>query len=229
MADVATATVEADTGVTVGTGSVPTAGDTTTTNVTIPAGAASSDFGLTITETAAGGVPGGFTALGQQIQIVTNPAGVTFSPPVSIRFVFDASVTAGLAPADVQIFRNGVLLSNCGTAPCVSGRGTLTGGDIYIDVSTDAFSTWQAGVAPTQECLTIREKVALIKAILAHLTRRGHAYDARYDFNHDNKVNAKDIVAVAKFPHCPKDKHDDKRDRDDKDRDDDNDRRGGRR
>src|SRR5690606_2019578 len=74
--------------------------------------------------------------------------------PYRLTFTVDASALGGVAPADVQVFRDGVVVAGCthGSAavpdPCVAARGFAPdgSGDAVIQVRTSAFSTWSLGL-----------------------------------------------------------------------------------
>ncbi len=126
-----------------------TASDPVETSVTSPNGGA-----LTITETATTETaPGGYSFLGQQINLSGDPASV--ENPYVVTFRIDSSqIPVGENQDTMQIFRNGEEVSACadtlGTAtpdPCVSKRELLADGDIAITVLTSQFSAWNFGVS----------------------------------------------------------------------------------
>lgn len=126
-----------------------TASDPVETSVTSPNGGA-----LTITETATTETaPGGYSFLGEQINLSGDPASV--ENPYVVTFRIDSSlIPVGENQDTMQIFRNGVEVSACadtsGTAtpdPCISNRELLDDGDIAITVLTSAFSAWNFGVS----------------------------------------------------------------------------------
>ena len=95
--------------------------------------------------------PDGFSLFGSEIVISGPPASA--ASPYEVSFTVDSSVLAGIAPADVQVFRNGLPLAGCTDAtaaipdPCVVSRGFAPGGggDAQVTVRTSVFSTWNVG------------------------------------------------------------------------------------
>jgi hypothetical protein len=95
--------------------------------------------------------PSGFTLFGQQLEL-EGPM-TTADKPYTVSFTVDESVLGGLAPADVQVFRNGAVLSGCThrTAavpdPCIVSRGYTAdqSGDALVTVRTSHFSDWTLG------------------------------------------------------------------------------------
>jgi hypothetical protein len=59
---------------------------------------------------------------------------------------------------------------------------------------------------PSGECLTFLDKLKLLVNVLHHLgAKEGQRrYDARYDLNHDGRINIIDAVLVLKIPLCPR-------------------------
>jgi hypothetical protein len=96
--------------------------------------------------------PEGFVFFGQQVDIVTPPAGP--DPPLVIAFDIDASrVPAGDDEHTVAVFRNGTFVPNCTGAPataapdpCVSARARMPDGDLRLTVFTSEASVWNFGV-----------------------------------------------------------------------------------
>jgi hypothetical protein len=227
--DFAEEEVDGEEGATVSTGDEATPGDTTVTNIVIPAGATDQTFTLTITEEPADDPAGGFSAFGQQINI--DAEGVTLDEPATITFTFDSSVTGGIDPEDVVIFKNGVQVGDCIDAglpnpdPCVIDV-TEVGGDIVVRVSTTSFSLWVAATQdvveptptntvpptppspPTQECLTLGEKIGLAIGIFLRFgAEEGERrYRVTYDVNDDGVINFDDLAEVLLAPTCKKDK-----------------------
>jgi hypothetical protein len=84
--------------------------------------------------------------------VITGPP-ATAASPYEVSFAIDSSVLGGIAPADVQVFRNGVAVTGCTNAtaaipdPCVVSRGFAPGGggDAQVRVRTSQFSTWNVG------------------------------------------------------------------------------------
>lgn len=118
------------------------------TAISVPAGIAGV---VSVTPQPAGPAPSGFVLFGQEV-VLTGPA-ASASTPYTISFTVDASALAGVAPEDVQIWRNGAQLTSCTdpTAatpdPCVASRGLASGGDgdALVTVRTSQFSTWTLG------------------------------------------------------------------------------------
>ena len=101
-----------------------------------------------------GTAPEGFSFFDTEVSI-TGPAATAWDPYV-VTFTVDASALHDadgnpIAPADVQVFRNGTPVGDCVDAtsaspdPCVAARSALAGGDAAITVRTSAFSTWTLG------------------------------------------------------------------------------------
>ena len=96
--------------------------------------------------------PEGFEFFGEQVVIEAPPA--TAADPYEVTFTVDASVLDGLAPADVEVFRNGERVLGCTHPsqavpdPCVIARGFAAddSGDAVIRVRTSSFSTWTLGL-----------------------------------------------------------------------------------
>jgi hypothetical protein len=97
--------------------------------------------------------PGGYSILGQQIDITASPG--TPADPLVLTFDFDASIIPPGTPlSSMTIFRNGVAVPDCtgpaGQAvpdPCVQSRTLLPGGDVRIVVNTSHASHWNFGFA----------------------------------------------------------------------------------
>jgi hypothetical protein len=95
--------------------------------------------------------PTGFSLFGVEI-VLTGPV-ATATSPYEVAFTVDSTALGGLAPGDVQVFRNGVALAGCTdpTAavpdPCSVSRGLAAGGggDALVVVRTSHFSTWSLG------------------------------------------------------------------------------------
>jgi probable HAF family extracellular repeat protein len=136
--------VDTDTG-----GSGPTPAVPVQTRITVPAGV---NGEVTITPQNPTAPPAGFAFFGQQVVITAPPATGPAAPYIAT-FSIDASALGGIAPADVQVFRNGVPVADCTDPtqavpdPCVAARGLVAGGagDAFITVRTTQFSTWSVG------------------------------------------------------------------------------------
>jgi hypothetical protein len=118
------------------------------TQVGVPAG---TNGTLAINLQATGGsAPSGYSFFGQQV-VLTGPVAASASSPYVITFTVDASLLGDVAPADMQIFRNGAVVGGCRDAtaaipnPCVASKSVGAGGDAVIVVRTTAFSTWNPG------------------------------------------------------------------------------------
>ena len=118
---------------------------------------------VTITESAPGTPPLGYTFLGRQLDISAPAASA--ANPLTIEFTIDAATLAAAEPdltaATVAILRDGVPVAECTTStldapatpdPCVSARVTLSGpgsdGDAKITVLTSHASAWNVGPPP---------------------------------------------------------------------------------
>ena len=117
------------------------------TTVTAPSGVAGA---LTVTpqgtDTAA---PSGFELFGTEV-VLSGPT-ATPEAPYQVTFTVDGSALQGVAPADVQVFRNGSVIAGCTHPvaavpdPCVVARGFGAEGDAVVTVRTSRFSTWSFG------------------------------------------------------------------------------------
>lgn len=95
--------------------------------------------------------PTGFSMFGTET-VLEGPV-ATAAQPYEVSFTVDGSVLGGVAPADVQVFRNGTVVTGCThpTAavpdPCVVHRGWAPdgSGDAVVTVRTSHFSTWSLG------------------------------------------------------------------------------------
>ena len=119
------------------------------TQIQVPSGVSGA---LSVTPQAAGSPPAGFALFSKQVAISAPPATSTAAPYVAT-FTVDASELAGVAPADIAVFRNGTLVADCTSAtdavpdPCVAARGAVGdgSGDAFVTVRTTQFSTWTLG------------------------------------------------------------------------------------
>jgi virginiamycin B lyase len=117
------------------------------TAVGVPVGV---DGTLTIAlHDASGDSPAGYRFFGEEVQL-SGPV-ASSSAPYEISFSVDSSLLGDVAPADLQVFRNGVVVSGCRDAtaalpdPCVASRAVGPGGDAIVTVRTSTFSTWNLG------------------------------------------------------------------------------------
>jgi hypothetical protein len=134
-------------GETVSTGAVATAEAPLQTEITVPAGVSGTlTVDMQSTTTAP---PAGFGLLGQQL-VIEGPV-ATAAAPYRLELTIDASLLSGVAPADVQVWRDGVAVPGCTgpTAadpdPCVASRASAGDGDVLVTVRTSHFSTWTLG------------------------------------------------------------------------------------
>jgi hypothetical protein len=100
-------------------------------------------------ETGSAQPPAGYGFFGRQLTI-EGPA-TTADRPYQVVFTVDASLLGAIAPADVQVFRNGIAIADCASPtaaspdPCVAARVAGAGGDAVVTVRTSGFSTWTLG------------------------------------------------------------------------------------
>ena len=86
-------------------------------------------------------------------EVVLSGPPASVAAPYQVSFTVDASTLGGVAPSDVQVFRNAVLVTGCtsGTQaipdPCIVSRGFAPGGggDAIVIVRTSQFSRWSLG------------------------------------------------------------------------------------
>jgi uncharacterized repeat protein (TIGR01451 family) len=138
-----------------------TSGDPVETSVTVTAAGKVSIDEAGITQPN----PSGSVFFGQQVDLAAPPG--TVQAPIIIVFQLDASIIpAGVTPANLRLYKNGVLVGNCTGAankaqpnPCVSKRNLLVGGqagDIELMVHTTTASSWNfarstgPGATPTR-------------------------------------------------------------------------------
>lgn len=143
-------TAEVTGGETVSTGTTATAEAPVQTAIAVPAGVSGT---LAVDAQPAGAPPAGFSLFGQQV-VLTGPEATTAAPYV-VSFLVDESALGGVAPDDVQVWRNGALVPGCTSPdaavpdPCVASRGSTPeagdGGDAAVTVRTSRFSTWTLG------------------------------------------------------------------------------------
>jgi hypothetical protein len=107
---------------------------------------------LTVTpRTTATTSPAGFGLFGEEV-VLEGPA-ATPASPYQVTFTVDQTALGGIAPSDVQVFRNGVALTGCTSPtaavpdPCIVSRGFAPNGsgDALVTVRTSHFSTWSLG------------------------------------------------------------------------------------
>ena len=115
-------------GGTISTGGTATEEQPVQTTVSTPPGA---DREITIVPQPTDTEAAGYSMFDQEVVLEGPPA--TAAAPYGITFVIDASALAGRAPADVEVFRNGVLVAGCThptaaqPSPCVASRGFVPG------------------------------------------------------------------------------------------------------
>ena len=96
-----------------------------------------------------GGEPEGYSFYGHEI-VLSGPV-ASAADPYEVAFTVDASLLGDVAPADLQVFRDGTLVGGCRHAtsavpdPCVASRAIGPGGDALVTVRTSAFSVWNLG------------------------------------------------------------------------------------
>ena len=135
-------------GQTVASGTDATTGVPLIAAITPPAGI-TGDLTVTPAGSDPAQAPTGYAFFGAQLTIA-GPA-ATAESPYEVTFTVDASLLGAVAPADVQVFRNGITVADCTSPvgavpdPCVVSRGAGPGGDAVLTVRTSRFSTWTAG------------------------------------------------------------------------------------
>jgi hypothetical protein len=131
------------------TGAAATTAVPIQTSITAPVGLSGS---LSVTPQATTTTsPSGLTLFGTEL-VLEGPV-ATPSAPYTVSFAVDTSVMGGIAPADVQVLRNGTSLSGCTSPtaaipdPCIVSRGFAAdgSGDALVTVRTSHFSTWSLG------------------------------------------------------------------------------------
>ncbi len=135
-------------GETVSTGDVATADTPVQTSIAVPAGVSGT---LTVDAQPSATSPEGYELFGQQLLIEGPEA--TADAPYAVSFTVDKTVLGGITPSDVQVFRNGALLTDCTDPvaaipdPCLVSRGYVPdeSGDALVTVRTSHFSTWTLG------------------------------------------------------------------------------------
>ena len=101
---------------------------------------------------ATGPAPSGYSFLGDAPAVKINTPPATAADPLVFTFIVDSTALGGIAPADLQIFRNAAWVPDCTDAqqtiadpdPCVASRGD-DNGDAVIIVYTSAASEWAFG------------------------------------------------------------------------------------
>jgi hypothetical protein len=92
---------------------------------------------------------GGYSFFAEQFNITAPLASTT--APLVLTFTVDQSKLGGLAAADVEVFRDGLVVADCLVAteanpdPCVVSRTTVAAGDVQIVVNTSHASVWSLG------------------------------------------------------------------------------------
>lgn len=91
-----------------------------------------------------------FAADGVDSALAIEGPDATAADPYVMTFTVDATLLEGIAPQDVQVFRNGAAVADCtgmGATPdpCVSNRSVTADGDAVLTVRTSRFSTWAVG------------------------------------------------------------------------------------
>ena len=143
-----TATVRG--GDTVTTGASATLAAPVQTSIVVPSGVSGT---LTVDAQPSSTAPAGYSLFGQQL-VIEGPA-ASVDAPYTVSFTVDQTQLNGLAPADVQVWRDGEALRGCTDEvkaipdPCIFSRGFTPapddGGDAVVTVRTSHFSTWTLG------------------------------------------------------------------------------------
>lgn len=109
---------------------------------------------VSLTERAASGTPPvGFQFLNFEV-VIEAVDGDPDRPLILGFIVYPGHLPPGSTPNTVQIFRNGVLVSNCDNTagiaspdPCVARRSVLANGNFFLQALTSAASIWQIAAA----------------------------------------------------------------------------------
>jgi hypothetical protein len=119
--------------------------------VPLPADAPSMTVSITA-QSSSGTPPPGFNFFGEQVLIDNGGIAAAASSPYLLTFTVDTSLLGGIAPSDVQVFRDGLALPQCtdptaaAPDPCVVGSPSATnGGGAVVTVRTTQFSKWNLG------------------------------------------------------------------------------------
>ena len=119
------------------------------TQVALPSGQPSVTVSITAQPTT-NWLPSG-PIFAKQVAIAIGAAVAAASNPFVITFTLDASLLAGVAAADVQIFRDDIGLHACTDAvaaipdACIASQAPGPGGDAVVRVRTTHFSKWNFG------------------------------------------------------------------------------------
>jgi hypothetical protein len=116
------------------------------TSLELPASLVSTN--VAISTRPASGSTSGFAFFDTEVVVDVGGATASSEDPFVITFTVDATKLDGVAPADVQIFRDGVLVGDCTDVsaavpdPCVASREARADGDGAFVVRTSHFSTF---------------------------------------------------------------------------------------
>ena len=120
------------------------------TSLTVPAGVGTMTVSVTA-QPSTSTAPSGFDFFGEQVVIDNGGVAVPAASPYVVSFTVDSSLLGGIAPTDVQVFRDGVPAQLCtdptaaSPDPCVVSTSATADGDAVITVRTTHFSTWNVG------------------------------------------------------------------------------------
>jgi hypothetical protein len=120
------------------------------TSLSLPADAPATTVAVTSSPTA-GTAPTGFAFFGDQIVVDSGGVTTTAADPFVVTFNVDASLVGGVAPSDLQVFRDGVPITPCTDPsaaipdPCIVSQTARADGGVDITVRTIHFSTWNFG------------------------------------------------------------------------------------
>ncbi len=125
-------------------GTGPTAEVPVQTEIVVPEG---TEGTISVHPEPTGSPPSGFSFFDHQLDL-SGPAAASAEDPYVVTFALDASLLGSTSPGDVQVFRDGALVSECthessaDPDPCVVDRRAGDGGDALVTVRTTQFSDW---------------------------------------------------------------------------------------
>lgn len=133
----------------------------------------------------------GYRFLGQQISISAPEA--TVEEPLVLQFNIDSSqIQPGETAANIEIFRNGVLVENCTSPtladpdPCVATRTTLGDGDIQVTVRTSSASVWSLAFSSSTPTYQFEEfKNPIKNAPQLNKVKKGQAIPVKFSLGGD--------------------------------------------
>ena len=120
------------------------------TALSLPADAPATTVAIT-SSTTTGTAPTGFAFFGDQIVVDSGGVTTTAADPFVVTFNVDASLVGGVAPSDLQVFRDGVAITPCTDPsaaipdPCIVSQTARADGGVDITIRTIHFSTWNFG------------------------------------------------------------------------------------